>query len=179
MTTEVPKQYKHILSRRAPLIIQEAVKLYGIYEWRGSDNNPVILDWAKEVGRKVGMAYNADSIPWCGLFCGVVALRAGFDIPDIAVRAKAWLDFGVEVDTPVLGDVLVFDRKGGGHVGFYVGEDDDTLHVLGGNQSDQVNIRRMKRDRLVGVRRAPYSFKPCTAKPYRVVAQGKISRNEA
>lgn len=178
----MPKQYHWLLEDDSPQVLVEALNLYGIYEWRGADNNPVIIEWAKEIGRKVGMNYNADSIPWCGLFVGVCVARAGFGLPNIAVRAKAWLDWGTVIPPHEAsrGDVLVFDRKGGGHVGFYVGEDDEAYHVLGGNQSDQVNIRRMMKDRLEGVRRCPWKVKqPKSVTPIQLARVGIVSRNEA
>jgi hypothetical protein len=48
----------------------------------------------------------------------------------------------------------VFKRAGGGHVGFYIGKDPDrqALHVLGGNQADQVSVTRIRRDRLFAAR---------------------------
>jgi hypothetical protein len=45
-----------------------------------------------------------------------------------------WNGFNKE-KTMMLG-VLTFKRKGGGHVGIYVGEDSKCYHVLGGNQSN-------------------------------------------
>jgi hypothetical protein len=41
--------------------------------------------------------------------------------------------------------VLVFERPGGGHVGYYFGEDATAYHVLGGNQGDAVTIARIAR----------------------------------
>jgi len=179
---KIPDQYHWLFNLQLPRVMLEALHLYGVYEWRGSDNNPLIIEWAKELGRKVGIAYDADSIPWCGLFVGICVKRAGYDLPNILVRAKAWLEWGTIIDEndASLGDVLVFDRRGGGHVGFYVGEDDECYHVLGGNQSDQVNIRRMKKERLVGVRRCPWRrMQPHGVKPVKLASVGEISRNEA
>jgi len=53
---------------------------------------------------------------------------------------------------PRPGCILTFTRAGGGHVGFYVGEDDTHLHVLGGNQGDAVSITRIARNRLSEMR---------------------------
>lgn len=178
----MPAQYHWLLRETSPRVLFEALSLYGIYEWRGDDHNPVIMQWAKDIGRKVGMHYTADEIPWCGLYVAICVQRAGFELPDIAVRAKAWLDWGtvIEPSNASLGDVLVFDRKGGGHVGFYVGEDDEAYHVLGGNQANQVNIRRMLKNRLEGVRRCPWKIRqPRAVEPIRLARVGIISRNEA
>jgi hypothetical protein len=65
--------------------------------------------------------------------------------------ARNWLHFGVQT-TPVYGAIVVFSRGNGGHVGFVVGEDNTDYYVLGGNQSDSVNIVRISKSRLLGCR---------------------------
>jgi len=61
------------------------------------------------------------------------------------MRAKAWSDYGslLRRDRVAPGAILVFDRAGGGHVGFYVGEDTGHYYVLGGNQGNAVNIMKL------------------------------------
>lgn len=160
-----------------PLMLIEALKLYGVTERAGDENNPVILDWAKELGPQVAARYTADSIPWCGLFMGVVAKRAGFTPPMLPERARQWSNFGVHQDDPSLGDLLVFERGGGGHVGLYIGEDPKAYHVLGGNQGDAVSIVRIGKVRLLAVR-APA---PRGVEPARILLSmaGAPSTNEA
>ena len=140
-------------NEKHPAIMVEAVKLLGVAEAPGSINNPVIMAWAKEVGKaRLGISYSADSVPWCGLFMAVCAVRAGLEPPPIAVRALAWAGWGTPVQRAALGDVLVFTRKGGGHVGLYVGEDANAYHVLGGNQGDKVSVTRIAKARLYSAR---------------------------
>lgn len=127
----------------------------GTREAAGPANNPTILGWAKRLGGKiVGMAYNADSVPWCGLFVATCVKEAGIEPPPIAVRAKSWATWGARLRPERLapGAVLVFEREGGGHVGFYVGEDATAYHVLGGNQGDAVSITRIAKNRLFASR---------------------------
>lgn len=175
--TAVPKQYQYLLKPQMPPIIQEAIRLYGTVEFKGQDDNPLILNWAKEIGSKTGFNYEHDETPWCGLFVGVVAKRAGLPLPAVAVRASSWDAFGVAADKPRLGDILRFQRSGGGHVGIYVAEDKLCYHVLGGNQSDMVNISRIEKARCVAVRRA-WPVSKVTV-PVFIDASGNISRNEA
>jgi uncharacterized protein (TIGR02594 family) len=87
------------------------------------------------------------SVPWSGLFFAACLAEDGIPAPPIAVRAKAWASWGANLAAQRLapGAVLVFDRAGGGHVGFYVGEDLSSYHVLGGNQGDRVSIMRLER----------------------------------
>lgn len=164
--------------RAAPPWKALALAKLGIRETPGAANNPTILGWAKRLGVKVlGIVYNDDSaIPWCGLFVAEVMSEAGFTPPKIAVRAKAWADWG-EPTAPCDGAVLVFQRPGGGHVGFYAGEDATAYRVLGGNQGDAVSLTRIAKDRCVAVR-WPTGFRP---KGDRLVlaASGQLSQNEA
>ena len=127
----------------------------GTREAAGPANSPTIMGWAKKLGTKVlGMVYNADSVPWCGLFVATCVAEAGLTPAPIAVRAKAWATWGkaLRPDRVAPGAVMVFDRAGGGHVAFYVGEDDRAYHVLGGNQGDRVSVIRIAKDRCIAIR---------------------------
>jgi surface antigen len=54
---------------------------------------------------------------------------------------------------PPLGAIAVFSRNGGGHVGFVDSVNrDGSLNIIGGNQSDAVNVRRFDRKRLIALR---------------------------
>lgn len=193
--TALPARYADLARESGPLMLVEALKLYGVLETPGAANNPTILAWADEVARDHGTAYtrwaadwyDKDSIAWCGLFMAVVAVRAGQSRPERMpppkyLSAKDWLNYGERVvpfSDAMLGDVLVFDRSGGGHVGLYVGEDADAFHVLGGNQSDAVTIARIPKSRCVGVRRPVYRNRPANVRKILRSASGALSRNEA
>jgi uncharacterized protein (TIGR02594 family) len=162
-----------------PRMVQEALKLYGTVEAPGPANSSTIMAWAKEAGTAVAHDYYADEVPWCGLFLATVARRAGKTPPVSPLWALSWAKFGEEAGQPGLGDVLVFVRKGGGHVGLYIGEDKRAYHVLGGNQADRVCIARIAKDRLYAARRPSYNVPPATVRPYLLAATGAVSRNEA
>jgi uncharacterized protein (TIGR02594 family) len=155
-----------------------AASLIGVREIKGPEHNPTILRWIKNLGRKIGIKVTDDETPWCGVYAGEVMQKAGFTPPDICVRASSWSKFGVELAEPTPGAILVFTRQGGGHVGFYVSEDADTYHVLGGNQSDAVNVTRIAKDRLSAVRWPAGVPLPTTGR-LRKKFDGVISRNEA
>ncbi len=132
------------------------------------------------MGAKVlGVTVKDDATPWCGTFVAHCMTSAGLTAPPIAVRASSWSTWGsnLRADRLALGAVLVFQRPGGGHVGLYVGEDRDCYHVLGGNQSDTVNITRIDKGRCVA-RRWPKGV-PVTGSPVWVAGTGNISKNEA
>lgn len=181
--TNLPQRWAWLADEPGPRMLKEALKLYGTLEYPGSPDNPTILEWADEVGGDVGW-YNKDSIPWCGLFMAVVALRSGKTVPRQSLRARAWLKFGRPSPRPELGDVLVFWRKHpdspSGHVGLYVGETLHYYYVLGGNQSDSVCITRLKKDRLLGSFAQWNIGKPDYVRPILIGFDiGDVSENEA
>lgn len=161
-----------------PKVITEALSLYGTVEAAGAANSPTIMSWAKETGLdKEG--YSADAVAWCGLFAALVVKRCGYEPPKHPLWALNWQGFGAEEHQPCLGDVLVFVRPGGGHVGFYIGEDAAAYHVLGGNTSDAVKIARIDKHRLHAVRAPRYRIaRPASSKPYVLSAAGPLSTNE-
>ena len=170
--------YEWLNKETGPKVLIEALKLIGTTEVTGEADNPIILQWAKDIG--VASYYIDDSIPWCGLFVAVVVKRAGKMIVKNPLRAKSWVEFGTEQTIAMLGDVLVFSRDGGGHVGFYIGEDADCYHVLGGNQGDMVKIARIKKDRCIAIRRSTWSIKqPDNVRVIQLSATGTVSQNEA
>jgi len=170
-------KYFWLNKEAAPLILMEAVKLIDTTEVAGTQSNPTIMKWAEELD--LNKVYNNDDIPWCGLFVGVVVKRTGREIPKNPLWALNWGSWGVPTDVPMLGDILVFKRKGGGHVGIYVGEDSYAYHVLGGNQNNTVNVVRIDKRRLLRARRPPYKNMPQNVRQIFLSPDGKISDNEA
>lgn len=175
------RKYHWLLQENAPRILVAALAEYGTVEVPGVSNNPKIIAWTKEVGSKVGIDYNADSIPWCGLFMGVCASRAGYTPPAICVRASEWEKFGNPAERAMLGDICVLTRQGGGHVGLYVGEtaDGKYVYLLGGNQADAVNIKMFPRYRITAVRRCPWRIaQPANVRAIILNEHGEISHTE-
>lgn len=154
-----------------------ARSLIGTKEVPGAGNSPTIMGWAKGLGNKVlGMAYNADSTPWCGLFVGHVMRSVGLPVVPICVRASAWDKWG-DATTPCYGALVRFQREGGGHVGILTGQTKTQFRVLGGNQSDQVNETLIDKSRAVAFRWPTGVTNPKLGLP--MVAGGKSSKNEA
>jgi uncharacterized protein (TIGR02594 family) len=174
----LPAAYAWLEKIEPPRIIVEALALYGIKEVPGPVNAPEIMAWARETGLQD--SYVADAVPWCGLFAAVVVKRAGWESVAAPLWARNWARFGKPSPEPGLGDVLVFQRESGGHVGFYVGEDPDAYHVLGGNQGDSVSIIRVSKRRLIAARRPAWRIaQPASVKAYHLGMIGELSRNEA
>ena len=175
---KLPPQYAWLAKEAGPKILLEGLRLFGIKETAGAGNTPEIMAWARETN--LAKDYVADAVPWCGLWMAVVAQRAGWTPVDKPLWAQNWNRFGAKADKPSLGDILVFGRTGGGHVGVYVGEDATAFHVLGGNQSDQVCITRILKTRLLGCRRPVWRIaQPANVRPIKLAAAGALSKNEA
>lgn len=158
-----------------PAWIIEAKARIGQREIKGPKHNSWIANGWARLGAKW---FNNDETPWCGFFVAHCMDKAGLDYPDggLFARAKAWLDWGTAC-SPCYGAVVVFGRTGGGHVGFLVGEDGGYYRVLGGNQSDAVNIMKIAKDRSLGCR-----WPVGVANPLRKLpkgAGGAVSSNEA
>lgn len=172
-----------------PQLVREALKLVGTRELSGSADNPTIVRWAEEVAgsgrpydRWAADFYNHDSIPWCGLFCAVVASRVARGRPDWApprnyLAALAWSAWGNPAPrTEILvGDVVVLIRKGGGHVFFAVGVSGDGGRVIGvgGNQDNAVTVASFDASRIYAIRRPSYRSIPAGAR--RVIVAGPSS----
>jgi len=177
----IPKEYSWLKDiTEPPKVISEALKLFGVAEVVGKGSNATILSWRDELnknGVKIE-GYSDDDIPWCGLFVAICCLRAGKKVVSEPLWARNWTKYGVQSNLASLGDVLTFSRGSGGHVGFYIAEDKQCYHVLGGNQSNEACITRVEKIRLIGCRNS-YNTKPASAKPYIVNSGVIISKNES
>jgi uncharacterized protein (TIGR02594 family) len=168
-----------------PLWLQAGLKLIGVKETLGVRDNSTIIDWAKDEGGSIARTYTHDSIPWCALFANHCLTKAG-----LKGTESLWaLDFAgqwpsVKLLGPAVGAFAPMLRDGGGHIGIVVGKDQHgNIMLLGGNQSDAVNIKPFAKGRLnkglwwpAGVPlpgQVGFSSLPI------VQSDGKISRNEA
>jgi uncharacterized protein (TIGR02594 family) len=175
---KIPIQYRWILDEPGTKMVQEFIKIYGTTEVPGAGDNPVILEWAKECGLQD--VYKHDATAWCALTMAVIARRAGKELPPDPLWALNWALFGNKVtDGAMFGDVLVFKRNGGGHVGLYLGEDSECYHVGGGNQADTTSIVRKPKDRIYAIRRPDYTVQPACVRKIILSADGAIDDRES
>lgn len=147
----------------------------GVREIPGPRHSPTIMGWL----RRLGSWIKDDETAWCGTFVAAVMQEAGLPVPKYHMRARAWADWGANLRESVVapGAVLVFAREGGGHVGFYVGEDPAAYHVLGGNQGNAVSIVRISKARCIAIRWP--RGEPVLGRPVLLAASGETSKNEA
>ncbi|MEA2961680.1 MAG: hypothetical protein QOI46_1778 [Alphaproteobacteria bacterium] len=149
-------------------------ELTGTQEYAGGSDNPVILEWARFIGEKYPemrgycAQYNHDAIAWCGLavaYCMAKnSIRPVFGKSENErfLWADAWRRFGVRLDKPKPGCVMVFTRNGGGHVALFEGEEGNDYLVRGGNQSDAVSLMRIHKSRFTA---AMWPATPAVAAP--------------
>jgi uncharacterized protein (TIGR02594 family) len=131
-----------------PIWLENARVHEGLAEVPGPLSNTVITGWLS----KLNAWWREDATPWCGVFVAAM-IEDHAALPKHWYRAKAWLDWGVAIDAPAVGCVVVFERQGGGHVGFVVGKDSrGRLLVLGGNQGDRVSVAPFEMARVAGYR---------------------------
>ncbi len=103
-----------------------------------------------------GVEIDPSQTAWCAAFVNAVLTKTGLDGTG-ALNARSFLDWGTEITSPQLGDVVVLsrgDNPAQGHVGFFKGFDaDGNILILGGNQGDSVSVQSFNKDRLLGYRR--------------------------
>lgn len=151
------KPYSRFPVSGDPAWLVSAFEEIGITEIAGAAHNPRI----KEYHACTGLGATDDETPWCSSFvcfimqsCDIVSTRSAASL--------SWLRWGKELDKPVRGCVVVFERVGPdgrvvpnlGHVGFWLGESaaSGVTYVLGGNQSNQVGINAYESDRILSYR---------------------------
>ena len=179
MSAVLDPAWRWLNAEKGPKLLRAALADVGVSEVPGTRSNPILLRWAKELG----ITYASDETPWCGLACARWCKAAGYNPPtgQLALRARSWAEWGQPSQPlPMLGDVLVFERGGAGHVGLYIGEDCTSFAVLGGNQGDKVCITWIAKDRLLAARRSPWRHaQPDNVRVVRLKRTGSLSLNEA
>lgn len=132
-----------------PAWLIEARKYIGVREIKGVTHNSLIVGWWKAIKRG---GIKDDETPYCAAYCGAMLEAVGLRSTRFE-SAASYLDWGQPLTKPVVGAIAVFTRPGGNHVGFVVGRTKaGDLLILGGNQSDAVNIRAFSVKGLRGLR---------------------------
>jgi len=173
---------KYLEGKTLPRHLQIALDFIGTTEVVGPGSNPKIISWARELN--LLDIYKDDDTAWCGLFFAICTKRAGRDLPTFTDKydylralkyASIWLP--VMRGGEGLGDVLIFQRPSGGHIGLYVGESKQSYFVVGGNQGNKVSITEIAKERCVAIRRPAYSnYNPIAI---HLNSKGNLSINEA
>jgi uncharacterized protein (TIGR02594 family) len=137
-----------------PPWLEIALGEQGVKGILGTSANPRIVQYLQSTTLPAPLA-QTDETFWCSAFVNWCVEQAGFEGTDSAL-ARSWSTWGKAIDRPVRGCIVVFERPEGGstagHVGFFMGADRNSLLVLGGNQSNAVNLGRQPRNRLLASR---------------------------
>lgn len=131
-----------------------AFSQYGQKEIAGIEDNKEIVKYFTQIGFDGEKL--KDETAWCSAFANWVCLMA--DLPrSRALNARSWLNVGYHVDTPQIGDVVVFWRESRdswkGHVAFFINKVGDQVYVLGGNQNNMVCIAPYNEIQVLDYRR--------------------------
>jgi len=125
---------------------------YGVKGQPGVTHNSQILRYFLYAGFK---GVKDDETAWCAAFVNWALSRAGLDGTK-SLMARSFLKYGTPTLVPKVGDLAVFWRGSKdsifGHVGFFIKETKDAVYVLGGNQSNAVNITAFPKSQLLGYR---------------------------
>ena len=132
-------------------LLEIALSQYGISEVAGLEHdNPEIMKYFEHFG---GVYH--DETAWCSAFVNWCAMTAGLEYSG-QLNARSWLKVGVEVEYPVIGDIVVFWRESPqswkGHVGIFISKIGDKIYTLGGNQNNSVCIKPYYESQLLGYR---------------------------
>lgn len=98
---------------------------------------------------------NPARVPWCGLFMAAVVKKTGKRPPKAFGFAKSWARYGKRVSTHQAkpGDIVVVRHGRRYHVGLFVAFGKGTVKLLGGNQSNRVQVSQYRASRIVAIRR--------------------------
>lgn len=84
-------------------------------------------------GQYVQRYLNGQSdLPWCAGFVSYCFKKSGHKLP-YTLRARDFLKIGKRVSNPRPNDLMVFSRKGGGHIGIIEKVNKETIVTIEGN----------------------------------------------
>ncbi len=128
-----------------------AMRFVGVKETPGATSTPLVLAMLQLDGAWP----TDDAVPWCSAYANWVAWLLRLPRSK-SLAARSWLGVGRPValtEARADSDIVVLERDGGGHVGFFAGLEGENVLILGGNQHDAVNVSAFPVARVLGVRR--------------------------
>jgi uncharacterized protein (TIGR02594 family) len=137
------------LASDTPPWLKVAYGEMGQAEIPGPEENQRIVEYFKAIAAKRN--YRDDIDDWASAF-------AEWSLNQVSLHGPKndepfeWLEWGLGLDKPVIGCIVILSFSGLHHVGFYFGEDVDFVHVLGGNEDDAVRIYRYPKNSVYGYR---------------------------
>ncbi|MEQ5839516.1 TIGR02594 family protein [Paraburkholderia acidicola] len=124
-------------STAEPTWMRVAMAEHGVRRFPVGETNPRIVEY----NNQTNLAGYDDKVSWCSSFANWCMAGAGVRGTGSAV-ARSWLDWGIALEQPVYGCIVVLSRDDPaswkGHVGFYLRHDAEDIFLFGGNQLDEV-----------------------------------------
>lgn len=110
------------------------------------------------IKKSMGQNIDPQRTAWCAAFVNSV-LQASGNRGNGSLASRSFLNYGTSTDSPTQGDIVVLRRGNNpaqGHVGFFSGFDKNgNVLILGGNQSDGVNVKSFPLSSVISYRRPP------------------------
>lgn len=134
-------------------MVLAAMQYYATEAVPGGASNPLVLGFFQKAGHP---EIKNDDTPWCAAFLDSIARQVGAPSTS-SLLALDWLKIGHPIESPAFGDVVCFDwtkiGESGGHVGLVVALFPTLIYVLGGNESNRVQISAYNPRAVAGFRR--------------------------
>lgn len=116
-------------------------------------DNKTLISFLK-IGKYLG---NPKNLPWCGdaIESAIAKTLPDEVLPSNPFFAQNWNKFGINVRKPIVGSIgPIRWNASSGHVGVVVGYDKDRkrVYLLGGNQSNEINITSFPESKFMGYR---------------------------
>lgn len=132
-------------------VLKIALSEYGVQEFSGPKHNPDVMKYFADFPH-----VTTDETSWCAAYVYWCIKEAGIT-PRKSLVARDWLNWGVPVQEPELGDIVIFSRGDPdgwqGHVAIFIRRHGNVIYCLGGNQSNKVVISGYDSGKLLGYRR--------------------------
>lgn len=135
-------------------LIEFAMRNYGVHETPDPNTaNPKVLQFFADAGGS--WVKDDTNYAWCAAFMNSACKNCGLPTTG-SLLAASFLEAGQPTNAPEIGDVVVFQHESPhvSHVSMFVRHDDDgeSVWVLGGNQSDAVNVSKYNKAYVAGYR---------------------------
>jgi hypothetical protein len=127
-------------------------------QYQGLDERHDAKQLRQLFGDQLDMDINPRRTAWCAAFANAVLVKAGYDYSG-SLESASFVRYGKPVKEPARGDIVVLHggRRSPTHVGFLVGtarvNGQLFYTVLGGNQSNRVQISYFPASKVIAIRR--------------------------
>lgn len=131
-----------------PPWMAEMHRKMGLHEVR---DNAALSEWLRSWGRYLG---NPKDLPWCGdaIESCIAKTLPKEPLPSNPFFAQAWKDFGIDVGYIVGAIGVIRWTPTSGHVGIVAEVTPTRIKLIGGNQTNAINISSFPREKFIAGR---------------------------